>query len=168
MKTLVVLLAVIGVFFAGRHVWQSRPLPAVEFTDVNAHAISFDQMLDDKPRAVLVFLLPGCPMSKASMQIAKTAYGDHNEKIAFVGLLMTGDAAATSQFRKDNDLPFPVYAIQSATDIFAANDLIGRVGTWRGVYGGTVVLTDARRHPLFIGRLEETRDLPDVLNKQKI
>jgi hypothetical protein len=168
MKTIAILACVVGAVLAGRHLWQSRPLPALEFKDAAANVVTFDQMLADKPRTVLVFLLPGCPMSRASMEIAKAAYAEHSDNVAFVGILMTGDAAAADQFRKQHDLPFPVYAIQSATDIFAANDLMNRIGTWRGVYGGTLVLTDARRRPIFLGRLEETRQLPEVLRKQKI
>jgi hypothetical protein len=169
MKKSLVILVAFAAAFGGWQAWKARvPLPRITLQDAQSKSVTLDDMLDGKSRAVFLFLLPGCGLSRSAMQTAKEAYPEYGDRVAFVGLLMTGNAGSAEAFQKDNELPFPVYALGTASDPFAVKELMDRVGTWRGVYGGTTVLVDTKRRPLFTGRLEDTRKLPEVLRKQRI
>jgi len=152
----------------GGALWCNRPVrvPNVVMSDANGHAVTLDDMRGARPRLLVVFLLPGCSMSKFAADTIKAAFPDRSERIAFVGLFF-GNQAQAGDYAKSMDLPFPVYGLQDNKDPFLLQELMKKVGTsdWlvHGIYGGTTFVLDDRNRILFKLEKEDVRKLPEKL-----
>ena len=148
------------------HRMWPRPVPNLVLESPAGDPVGLDAMFGDKDHLVMVFLLPGCPISKFSLGLVGEQYEAWSGRAAFVGLLF-GDQAAADRFKEDEDLDFEVYGLRSAQDPYAVNELIDVVGTSHGtgsaVYGGTVVVIDRDRSVLEQLEKEEVRELPERL-----
>ena len=152
----------------GGVLWCNRPVrvPNVVMADASGHAVTFDDMRGARPRLLVVFLLPGCSMSKFAADTLKAAYPDRSERTAFVGLF-SGTQQQAVDFAKSIALPFPVYGLRDSMDPFLLQELMNKVGTsdWlvHGIYGGTTFALDDRNRILFKLEKEDVRKLPEKL-----
>lgn len=141
-------------------------LPDMALPNADGEAVRLEAMHEGKEYLVGVFLLNGCPISKFSLGVVQEQYDKWSTKAAFVGLYF-GTKEEAAQFQQDQELPFDVYGLRSATDPFAVNQLIEAAGSSEGmravVYGGTVVVIDRDRSVVLRLEKEDVKKLPEEL-----
>jgi|GEM_PF-1896171 len=145
----------------GLSVWL-RPVQLQELPlkDASGGTVSLADLHQGRPRLVLVFLVPGDPVTTFALdKLRPLAAGD----MAVAGLV---EAQA---FRQQADLPFPVHGLKDVADPFAVQDFIKKIGfstiAYAGVYSGTVVVLDNRNRILLKLEKEEIRELDRRLAK---
>lgn len=145
---------------------RDKTLPAIVLQDGEGQSVDFEGLRAGKEHTVMVFILPGCPISKFSLGVVQEQHAKLSEKLSFVGLLV-GRQQAADQLVETEEIEFPVYGIRDATDPFAVNELIDAVGSSEGlrtmVYGGTVIVVDADREIVMNLSKDEVRELPEEL-----
>lgn len=168
MKGLVTVLLVVGLGI-GAYVYFNRPLeiPDLVMKDADGGQVNLDDMLGDKEALLLVVLLPGCTLSRFSLEAVKAVHDRFADRLAVVGLL-AGNNSQAQQYAEQQQVSFPVYGVRSAADPFAVNELIEKIGESgcgrATVRGGTVAVID-REHMMLL-RLEgkEVRNLGEQLD----
>lgn len=145
---------------------RDRTLPPIVLKDSDGQEVTFEAMRAGKDHTVMVFLLPGCPISKFSMGVVKEQHAKLSGQLSFVGLLV-GKQPAADRMVEDEELEFPVYGLHDGTDPFAINELIDAVGSSEGlrtmVYGGTVIVVNPDRKIVINLARDEVRELPEEL-----
>ncbi len=137
------------ILLAGAGVWLylflNRPfeLPRLKMKDAQGQVVELEQMYQGRENLLVVFVLPGCPISEFSLGMLKGLYPRFSEKVAFVGLIH-GNYQTANEMREKFELPFPIYGLRDAADPFAVNALFEKVGGGR-ITGGTVVVADGDR-----------------------
>ena len=153
---------------AGFWMYMHRPktLPAIAFKDGEGQTVDLEALRAGKEHTLLVFLLPGCPISKFSMGLVQEQYQKWSPQVSFAGVMLSSQQSA-DQFAEKEELDFPVYGLRDATDPFAINEIIGAIGSSGGtratVYGGTIVVVDEDRKVVLNLSRDELRGLPDEL-----
>lgn len=148
--------------------WWRRPVevPSIALQDSEGQVVTLADMRGDKDGLLLVFLIPGCEVSRFSLTVVKDLHAAHSSAVAFAGLFF-GNQATAERFRGAEEIPFPVYGLKDARDPFAVQELIKKVGvsglTGAGVYGGTVVLLDSHQRVRLRLEKEEVRELAPKL-----
>jgi hypothetical protein len=148
MKTILIVLVIAAVGIGG-YIYFTQPeeIPNIMVKAADGRQVDLDAMYQDHYELLLVFLLPGCPISQFSVGLVKEQYPE--------------------QFKSEQQIPFPVYGIRDATDPYAVNELIEKVGTSHGtraaVYGGTIVVVNKKHKVLFKLEKDEIKQLPDKL-----
>jgi hypothetical protein len=167
MKTILIVLVIAAVGIGG-YIYFTQPeeIPNIMVKAADGRQVDLDAMYQDHYELLLVFLLPGCPISQFSVGLVKEQYPAYSANVAFAGLFF-GNQAAAEQFKSEQQIPFPVYGIRDATDPYAVNELIEKVGTSHGtraaVYGGTIVVVNKKHKVLFKLEKDEIKQLPDKL-----
>jgi hypothetical protein len=160
------LLLVVGVIGGG--LWCTRPvrLPEIGMNDGEGKPVTFADMRRGKDKLLLVFVIPGCEISRFSLTTIKGLFPGSSGRVAFAGLAFTTQAEAQS-FQAEQEVPFPVYGLRDSRDPFALQDVLKKVGAsglaGASIYGGTVVLLDQNNRVLLRLEKEEIRQLPEKL-----
>ena len=148
--------------------WCNRPVqvPDVVMADASGHPVTFTDMRGTQTHLLVVFLLPGCSMSRFAVDTLKEAYPLHAERMAFVGLFF-GTQSDAERLGADLKIPFPVYGLKDSKDPFKVQELMTRIGTsdWlvNGIYGGTTIVLNDQNRVVFKLEKEEVRQLPKKL-----
>jgi hypothetical protein len=154
---------VLAAGIGGWHYYKwSRGVPDVAFQDAKGQLVKLSDMRGDRADLSLAFLVPGCGFSQHSVTLVKTEAKAHPD-IAFAGLLMGATREGAEAYRKENGLDFPVYG--TMTDPVAHNALVKSVGTWRGIWGGTIVVVDSRQRVVFQADRDQVDRLSAALQK---
>lgn len=167
MKTILIVL-VIAAAGVGGYIFFTQPdeIPNIMLKGNDGRQVDLEAMHQGKDELLMIFLLPGCPISKFSLDLVKQHYPSYSANVAFVGLFF-GNQPTADKFKSDQQMPFPVYGIRDAVDPYAVNELIETVGTSHGtraaVYGGTLVMVNTDRKVLFKLEKDEVKQLPDKL-----
>ena len=148
--------------------WSTRPaqIPPITLQDETESWVSLDQMQQNKEHLLVVFVLPGCPLSRFSLSQVQSQLQSYSDQVAIVAWMFSNQAAAV-KFRQQKDLPFPVYGLHDAQDPLQVNELIEAVGSAHGlrdaIYGGTILVIDTLGNVELKLEKEEVRRLPEHL-----
>jgi peroxiredoxin len=167
LKLVIGLLLAASIFFAGFILVNQRDrIPELVLLDSKGKSASLEDIRSGRENLLLVFVLPRCPISRASLAQVSQLLRIYSDRIAFAGLFF-GSRQQAREFQARQSLAFPLFSLKDAPDPFAVNELYEEIGfskgTRKAIYGGTVLLVDPERYVLFKLEKEEIRELPERL-----
>jgi len=131
----------------------------------DADPVTIDQVRGERPTLVLALLAPGDPMSKAALTKMSADYEKYEPRASFAGLVF-GTPAQAAAWQKEQQLPFPVYALAPQENPVDYNQIVKTLGGFRNRFyiGTVVVLTSSRRISQQVNG-NELENLSDTLKK---
>ncbi len=167
MKQILWVLILVGACFGGYKLLSPpEKAPELSFEDAVGQAMGWTDLRGGKRHLLAVFLLPNCSLSEYSAELVSDLHEQYGDSVAFVGLAF-GTAPVADQMKRDQALGFPVVGLRAVSDPFAGQEFVDAVrkayGTYRGVYGGTIILLNDQNEMLFGLSQGDVRELPDRL-----
>ncbi|MBW2700140.1 MAG: redoxin domain-containing protein [Deltaproteobacteria bacterium] len=163
MKAILIGLVVVALAGAA-YVYQTRPqpLPQIQFPVGDGETISLDDVRGESQYLVLILVLHGCPLSKASLDMATDLAEEYKGLVTFAGLLMRGGQARADKIQEEEQLPFDLYSYSDmmAADLFTTRDFRETIAG-NTIYGGSVIIIDDENNFLEMLEREDVRGFPE-------